>query len=60
MLLPDVESLGLEPLEQARQLAGNALIDTKLVDHVVPPDMAFKAIMPGNRPGMQSNIRVLD
>jgi hypothetical protein len=37
MLLPDVQGLGLEPLEQAGQLAGNALIDTKLVDHVFPP-----------------------
>src|SRR5882757_9966060 len=35
VLLPDVERLAFEALEQSRELPRNALIDAKLVDHVV-------------------------
>src|SRR5882757_100209 len=37
VLLPDVERLGFEALEQSRELPRNALIDAKLVDHGDPP-----------------------
>src|ERR1700733_12597115 len=37
VLLPDLQRVILEPLEQSRQLAGDTLIDAEFVDHCVPP-----------------------
>src|SRR4029079_17502381 len=52
VLLPDVEGLGFEPLQQSRQLAGNALIDAKLVDHRVSPDGSVRTpSCPATEPG---------